>query len=913
MSASQRPSAAARLYRRLLVFFPADFRREYADEAARVFDELHADARALGVAAIAALWCRALFSSARHGLAERLDHRGGTAQYQHDPARRAHAMDVIRQDLIFALRLLRKDRAYAIAVVLTLGLCLGANAAIFAVVQAVLLRPLPYPQADRLLFTYESFPGAGVERGGTSVPNHFDRQKMSGTFESVALYRFRGIDVGEAGKAQHVEAGEVTASFFRTLKGHAYLGRLFADADNEVGHEQVAIVSHGFWQRQFGGADVVGRDVRLNGRRFTLVGVLPEDFTFLNPDVSVWLPLTFSAEERSEESRWSQNHEAITRLAPGVTIEQARAQIDAMTARIIEEAGPLKETLRNVGYRIVLVPMAADVVRNVKTVLNLLWGGALVVLLIAAVNVTNLALVRIGARMKELATRHAIGAARGRVARQLLTETGLLTILGGVLGLAIGAWALNAVTTLGLTDLPRGQEIRMDGIVVAFTFGLAVLLGLIIGAVPALQLAGLNLTVVLREDARTGTAGRGARQTRRALVVAEVALAFVLLVGAGLLLASFQQLLGVNPGFTPEHVLTGRMTLPSARYADDAALRDFAGRALSAVRALPGVEAAGVTDALPLSGQNSNSVIIPEGHAMAPGESVVSPNQLRASTGFFEAMRVPLKRGRLFSDGDVASSPRVVIVDEALARKFWPNQDPIGRRMYLPSRAEDVVKPGPGVTWLQVVGVVGTVKMSGLTERAVDHVGAYYFPYAQDPQRGIGLAVRTAGDPAALTATVRRTLAAADPELALFDVVAMPQRVERSLERRRTPMLLATSFASVALLLASVGIYGVLAYQVSQRTREIGIRMALGSDAASVLRLVLREGVGLVATGLAIGMIGALALRRVIASELYGITALDPAVILSVIGLLALASLVACLGPARRAAGVNPVVALSQQ
>ncbi len=913
MSASQRPSAAARLYRRLLVFFPADFRREYADEAARVFDELHADARALGVAAIAALWCRALFSSARHGLAERLDHRGGTAQYQHDPARRAHAMDVIRQDLIFALRLLRKDRAYAIAVVLTLGLCLGANAAIFAVVQAVLLRPLPYPQADRLLFTYESFPGAGVERGGTSVPNHFDRQKMSGTFESVALYRFRGIDVGEAGKAQHVEAGEVTASFFRTLKGHAYLGRLFADADNEVGHEQVAIVSHGFWQRQFGGADVVGRDVRLNGRRFTLVGVLPEDFTFLNPDVSVWLPLTFSAEERSEESRWSQNHEAITRLAPGVTIEQARAQIDAMTARIIEEAGPLKETLRNVGYRIVLVPMAADVVRNVKTVLNLLWGGALVVLLIAAVNVTNLALVRTGARMKELATRHAIGAARGRVARQLLTETGLLTILGGVLGLAIGAWALNAVTTLGLTDLPRGQEIRMDGIVVAFTFGLAVLLGLIIGAVPALQLAGLNLTVVLREDARTGTAGRGARQTRRALVVAEVALAFVLLVGAGLLLASFQQLLGVNPGFTPEHVLTGRMTLPSARYADDAALRDFAGRALSAVRALPGVEAAGVTDALPLSGQNSNSVIIPEGHAMAPGESVVSPNQLRASTGFFEAMRVPLKRGRLFSDGDVASSPRVVIVDEALARKFWPNQDPIGRRMYLPSRAEDVVKPGPGVTWLQVVGVVGTVKMSGLTERAVDHVGAYYFPYAQDPQRGIGLAVRTAGDPAALTATVRRTLAAADPELALFDVVAMPQRVERSLERRRTPMLLATSFASVALLLASVGIYGVLAYQVSQRTREIGIRMALGSDAASVLRLVLREGVGLVATGLAIGMIGALALRRVIASELYGITALDPAVILSVIGLLALVSLVACLGPARRAAGVNPVVALSQQ
>jgi predicted permease len=907
-------SRVARLYRVLLLCFPADFRREYGDEAARVFGELHAEVCTAGPAAIALLWCRALLSSARHGLAERLDSRRGiAAQRQLDPARRAHTMDVIRQDLIFALRLLRKERAYATAVVLTLGLCLGANAAIFAVVQAVLLRPLSYPEADRLLFTYESFPGAGIERAGSSVPNHLDRQKMKGTFESVALYRFRGIDIGEAGKAEHVESGEVTASLFHTLRARAFRGRLFADKDNETGHEQVAILSHGFWQRQFAGADVVGRAVRLNGRVFTIVGVMPENFVFLSPNVSVWLPLTFSAEERSEESRWSQNHDAVARLADAVTVAQAQSQIDAMTARIIEQAGPLKETLKNAGYRIVLAPLSADVVRNVKAVLNLLWGGALFVLLIAAVNVTNLALVRMGGRMKELATRHAIGAARGRVARQLLTETVLLTTLGGVLGLAIGAWALSAVTTLGMTDLPRGQEVRMDGMVIGLTFGLAVLLGLIIGAVPALQLSGLNLTRVLREDGRTGTAGRGARQTRRVLVVAQVALAFVLLVGAGLLLASFQKILGVNPGFTAEHVLSARMVLPRARYADDAALRSFAARALPAIRALPGVEMAGFTDSLPLSGDYTSSVILAEGHTMAPGESVLSPNQLHASPGFFEAMRVPLKRGRLFSASDAAGAPRVVIVDDTLARKFWPNQDPIGRRMYLPSRAEDVLKPGPGVTWLQVVGVVGTVKLNALTEQASDHVGAYYFPYEQDPQRGIGLAVRTAGDPASLTATVRRTLTAVDPELALFDVAAMPQRVERSLERRRTPMLLATSFAIVALLLASVGIYGVLAYQVSQRTREIGIRMALGSDPTSVLRLVLREGIGLVAVGLLIGMVGALALKRAIASELFGVTALDPVVILSVVGLLALASLVACLGPARRAASVNPVVALSQQ
>jgi putative ABC transport system permease protein len=320
-----------------------------------------------------------------------------------------------------------------------------------------------------------------------------------------------------------------------------------------------------------------------------------------------------------------------------------------------------------------------------------------------------------------------------------------------------------------------------------------------------------------------------------------------------------------------------------------------------------------VTNNLPLSGEGNSSVILAEDHVMSPGESVLSPNQLRASPGFFEAMRVPLRRGRFFTDSDTTAAPRVVIVDEVLARKFWPDRDPVGRRMYLPQSPQDVVKPGKDVTWLQVVGVVGAVKLSGLAERVSDQVGAYYFPYAQDPPRGIGLAVRTTGDPAALIATVRRSLASVDPELALFDVAAMPQRVERSLERRRTPMLLATVFAVVALLLASVGIYGVLAYQVSQRTREIGIRMALGSDATSVVRLVLREGIGLVTAGLLIGLVGAVALKQAIASELYGVAALDPIVIVSVVGLLAIASLMACLGPARRAAKVNPVVALSQQ
>jgi predicted permease len=823
-------------------------------------------------------------------------------------------MDAFRQDLLFALRLLRKDRAYAAAVILTLAVCLGANAAIFTVVRSVLLRPLPYPAADRLVFTYDAFPGAGVERAGTSIPNYLDRVAMRDTFDGVALYRSRGLDAGEAGAVERVTGQQVTPSFFTVLGARALRGRVFTAEDGQEGKDKVALLSYGYWQRQFGGRDdVLGRPVRLNGVPYVVVGILPAGFTFLDPAVRLWIPAAFTAQERSEESRYSQNFDAIGRLAPGVTAAQAGARLSAMNAEYIERAGPMKEALVNAGFRSVVVPLEADIVRNVRGALRLLWGGVLFVLLIAAVNLTNLALARTGGRLKELATRQAIGAGGARVARQLLTETLLLTVAGGALGLALGAWSLNGLAWIGLDELPRGHEVRMDGLVVALTLGLALVLGVVIGAVPALQLAGLDLNRVLREDGRTGTAGRGARLTRRALVVAQVGLAFVLLVGAGLLLSSFQRVLAVDPGFVAEHVLTGRVIAPGSRYADDAALRAFAERALREVRAIPGVQAAGITSNLPFSGDNSSSVVIPEGFVMRPGESVVSPNQLRASPGYFEAMRIPVVRGRLFTEGDAAGAPRVAIVDEALARRFWPSADPVGRRMYVPQRPEDIVKPGADAIWLQVVGVVRSVKLQGLVEGEGARAGAYYFPLAQDPTNAMGFAIRTGGDPTSVAGMLRERLARLDPQMSLFDVTAMPELVERSLDSRRTPMLLALAFGAVALLLASIGIYGVLAYQVTQRTREIGIRMALGSNAAGVLRLVLREGLGLVLVGLACGVGGAIALRQVIASELYGVGALDPAVLLAVTVVLAGASLVACLGPARRAARVNPVVALSQR
>jgi putative ABC transport system permease protein len=824
-------------------------------------------------------------------------------------------MDTLRQDLRFALRLLGKERAFALTTILTLTLCIGANTAIFTVVRSVLLRPLPYPESERLVLSYDAFPGAGVERAGTSVPNYVDRLALTEVFDSQALYQFSGVRVGEGAGAEGVASMNVAPSFFSVLRARAARGRLFTEDEGKEGRNRVVVLSYDFAARQPGGIDgIVGRELRLDDQKYVVVGVLDQEFRFLNPDLRLWVPLAFTEEQRSENSRYSQNHDQIARLAPGATLAQAQARVDALNAGNLERAGQMKGLLVAAGYHTRLVSFDADVVRNVRRSLHLLWGGVLFVLLIAAVNITNLSLVRASGRLRELATRHALGAARARVIRQLVTETMLLTVIGGALGLVAGIWSLDAITWLGLASMPRADEIRVDSSVVAFTLGLALVLGVIVGVVPGLQLAGLNLGGVLREEGRSGTAGRGARRVRRGLVVAQVSLAFILLIAAGLLLASFRELLGVDPGFRPEQVLTGRVSPLETRYPDEAALRTYTSRALERIRALPGVQSAGISSFLPFGWDSSSSVIIPEGYVMKPGESVVSPNRLHVTPGYLEALSVPLRKGRLFTESDADGSPRVIILDEWLAARFWPGADPIGRRVYLPDQAtQDILDPGPEATWLQVVGVVAGVKLRALVEEGeLARAGAYYLPYAQDPTRNIGFAIRSSGDTPGITASVQRALGEIDPELQLYDVFAMRERVTRSLNPRRAPMLLSLAFGVVALLLASVGIYGVLAYQVGQRTREIGIRMALGSDAAGILRLILREGAVLVILGLAGGLIGLLGLRRIIASQLYGVGALDPLVILVVTGVLGVASLIACLAPARRAARVNPVEALSQ-
>jgi predicted permease len=560
----------------------------------------------------------------------------------------------------------------------------------------------------------------------------------------------------------------------------------------------------------------------------------------------------------------------------------------------------------------VVVPLQDDLVRDVRGTLYLLWGGTLSVLLIGCLNIVNLALVRALGRIREIAMRAALGAGRWRVARQLLTESLLLTALSGAVGLLLGWAALRLLGTLNLDQIPRGSEIRLDAVAVAFTMGVAAVLGIVIGAFPLASALRLDLSSVLHEGGRAGTGGRGPRVLRRTLVVAQVAVAFVLLLGASLLMASFRQVLSVDPGFDPRQVLTASVSLPGSRFTNDDQLRAFAAQALARVRALPGVLKAGATSNIPFGGRYNDSVIVAEGYQMLPGESVISPSRAVITPGYFEAMRIPLKRGRLFDARDTKGAQHAVIVDERLAKKFWPGRDPLGRRMYRPSSPENVLATDDKTDWITVVGVVGDVKQRGLVESQAS-VGAYYFPFDQDTARTMILAIRTTTDPTALVNQVRREVAALDPELPVYSTKTMEELTDDSLVTRRWPVVLSMGFGVVALLLSAVGIYGVLAYLVTQRTKEIGIRVALGSTPRSVFDLVLKEGLVLVGVGLGIGAIGVFAIRKSLEAQLYGVQPSDPAVLAIATLVLGAVALVACVIPARRATRIDPVVALSSE
>ncbi len=815
-------------------------------------------------------------------------------------------------DLRVGLRLLWKDKAFTLTAALTLALCIGANTALFSVVHNVLLRPLPVPESDRLLIMENVYPKAGAMTGASGVPDYYDRIRETTVFEHLALFTSNNASIDQNGTPTRIRVMNVTPSLFRLLRVPAALGRTFDENEGEPGNEKKIVLTYALWQSALGGdPHVVGRDLRLDGVPFTIVGVMARDFVFVNPNVLLWRPLAFTAAQKADSQRHSNNFQNIGRLKPGATLEQAQAQIDALNAANLQRFPQYKELLINAGFRTNVSRLQENLVRDVKATLYLMWGGALFVLLIGSLNVANLVLVRSRARIKELATRLALGAGRWRIARQLVTESVLLTALSAAAGLLVGYGVLRLLGAIDIQDLPRGSQIRLDRVVVAYTLAVAAAIGVVLGLIPVANVLPANLTMVLREEGRTGTSARGARSLRRVLVVAQVAFAFILLVGAGLLFASFRRVLAVDPGFGPGGVLTASITLPRARYATVEALRSFTNEALQRMRALPGVSAAGATDTIPFGGNNSDSVILAEGYQLKPGESVISPSRVVVTTGYFDAMRVRLLRGRFFEERDAAAAPPVAIVDEKLARRFWPDQDPIGRRLYQPSDINNLLAITDKTVFITVVGVIGDVKLHGLVE-GPHAVGAYYFPMAQDALRGMTFVAKTAGDPHALSSAVRGAINGLDRELPVFDVQTMEERTGKSLVSRRSPVLLSLGFGLVALLLSAIGIYGVLAYLVTQRTREIGIRIALGSSAGAIVELVLREGALLVAAGFALGAVGAGALRRSLESQLVGVRDTDPAVLVTVTIMLALVALVACAVPARRAAKIDPIVALAE-
>jgi len=823
-------------------------------------------------------------------------------------------MEKVLQDVRFAGRVLWKDRGFAATAILTLALCIGANAAIFAVVNSILLQPVRVPHPEQLVHMYNAYPGAGVQFGSSGVTDYYDRLRETDVFQEQALYNTRGVTLGgRDAEPQRIVSMTATPSLLRLLQVQPIRGRIFTEEEGQLGKTQKAVLTYASWQAWFGGQDsAIGRDVRIGGEPFTVVGVLPQGFTFLDPDVKIWLPVAFTAEEKSDDNRHSNNWTYLARLKPGRTIEQARQQIDALNARNLDRFPALKQILINAGFHTPVLPFQEYLVRDLKSTLYLLWGGVVFVLLVGGVNVTNLMLVRSSARTKELATRHALGAGLARIARQLLTETVLLSVAGGAIGLGLGYAGVRALASFGLEATPQGTHVAIDATVIAFTFVLALALAMLIGLVPILGLRQMNLSQAFREEGRSGTSSRGARLVRRVLVTAQVAFAFMLLIGAGLLLASFQRVLAVRPGFDASHVMTGIVSPPPSRYKENPQLIAFWNQLTDRIRAIPGVQAAGVAGNIPMGGDYSDSVILAEGYVMAPGESLISPYQTAVSPGYFEAMSIPLKRGRLFRASDDERAPKVVIVDERLAKRFWKDSDPVGRRMWKPNSPDDLTKgPGKNGNYFTVVGVVGNVRVTGLAEK--EPVGMYYFPFAQNVDRGMMIVARTAGDPASVITPIRQQVTSMDPELPFFAVKPMQQRIDETLVSRRTPMLLASLFGGIALFLAAVGIYGVLAFQVGQRRKEIGIRMALGSDGRRIFGLIVSEGLWLLAVGVVFGLAGAFAIRRAMATQLFQIQPLDPLVLGIVAGTLGLVAFIACAVPARRAARIDPLIALNTQ
>jgi predicted permease len=818
-------------------------------------------------------------------------------------------MSAFLNDIKYGFRQLLKSPGFTIAAVITLALCLGANLTIFAVVDAILLRPLPFPEPDRLVTMYNSYPNMDMNRVNSSYPNYYSRRDNIDAFSHIAALRYNTAIVGEPGSTESTDIMHVSPEFFATLGTNPAMGRSFTEEEMTHETDDVAILSNTYWHQYFNAdPDVLGRSVRVNGVAKMIIGVLPSDFRYLSSKARIFLPLSTNFDQRKIENLHSANIELIARLKPGVSLLEAQLQIDTHNAALGQDL-PFAKLVAESGFHTIVAPLRADHVANIRPTLLLVQAGVFLLLFIGGVNLVNLLLIRASGRTKELAIRQSLGASYRDVVRQVMVETVLLTLIGGLFGFTVGAAGIRLLDVLGVEQLPLGAHVVLDERLALVALLGAVIMGIVVGIPIAWFNLRSHLASALQSESRCGTTTLAVQRLRHGLVVTQIALAFVLLAGAGLLGLSLKHAMAVSPGFRVDHVLTGHISLPSEDYRDRTARLTFTDRLLEEVRQQPGILAAGQINAVPISGAsryNEDTVVTVVGHTLEPGIPPMVHCRYAVNGDYFAAMGIPLREGRFLEGFDSHRQNHVCVVDENFARHYWPQGDALGKRVFNGLREEQDLSEA-----FTVVGVVGAVKQKELTD-AKANLSAIYFPYGHhyNNVNTFFLVVRTHLAPETLGLTLQKIVREIDPDLPVNDIRSMEVRISDSLVARRSPALLTGLFAVMALLLSAVGTYGVLSYAVAQRRREIGVRIALGAAPKQVGRQFLSLGLRLLVTGTILGVLGAWLAGRVMQSVLFDVPALHVSILVGTGFLMTIICLIACWIPARRAAKIDPMSAL---
>ncbi len=803
-------------------------------------------------------------------------------------------MTTLFKDIAYAGRILRRSPGFTLTAVLTLALGIGANTAIFSVVNATLLRPLPFPHPERIVAIQNQYKAVGLDSASASVPDYIDYRNQKQLFSEVAAVDSDDFNLTGADRPERLSCGKATSGLFAVLGVQPLLGRVFTSDEDHPGKNQVVVLTEGLWKRRFGGdPGVIGRAIHLNGKPYTVVGIVPPILEWFAP-LDAWIPTGFTPADMAPTHRGDEFLFILARLRPEVSLAQARAGMAAL-GRTLAKQYPDNFPASS-GWAIRVDSLTELLVGDVRAALVVLLAAVGFVLLIACANVANLLIARASGRLREISIRAALGAAKIRIVRQLLTESVMLGVLGGCAGMLLGSWGVGLLVKTGPQQLPRLDEVTVDGRVLAFTAAIAILTGILFGLAPAMQVAGANLHDMLKLGARGVSGSLRSHRMRGALVITEVALSFVLLVAAGLLLRSFDSVRKVDPGFRAQNVLTFGVALPPEQYNTAARTSGFFHALLERLAALPGVTAAGAVSPLPFSGSNGSGSFLIEGHTVPEGGTAPHADQRIVTPGYFKAMGIPLRRGRLLADSDREEAPLAVVVDDALAQEYWKDKDPLGQR---------IRRPDGKNSWATVVGIVGHVQHNALDNQT--RKGTFYWSYLQKSRPSLQVVMHTAGDPMALSNAAQREVSNLDKDVPVFDVKTMDQRVAASLANRRFAAWLLAVFSFIAMLLAAVGLYGVMAQGVLQRSREIGVRMALGAQSGDVLRMILRQGAVLIAGGVAAGTLAALGLTSLMKSLLFGVSPADPLTFAMVAALLPCVALAATWLPARRATRLDPV------